>query len=290
MGYSVIFFQKMMEIELDEKKILDVGSQDVTISSFAELQIINEFIQKNNPKSKTLNLDSFPVKVEAREVFIRAGFDYTCIDVDERPHTLRVDLAKFEIPREFRNTFDLVVNVGTTEHLASPAATFALMHEVCKVGGVLYNDVPLFGMGNHGLINPTPKYWHAMIWMNQYKVESISTLKVEESLNDSGNFYHDYLSYIIGLNEIKDISYLITAIFRKTKQNFFIVPYDPVLPNDEGESLAQLLVGSYYPFMKTGAYEPEEIMTSVNQFLELNCKKYRIPSVEFIFQNDLVTI
>jgi len=103
----------------------------------------------------------------------------------------------FEIPRP-REEFDLVVNVGTTEHLANPVAAFALMHELCAEGGIIYNDVPLFGFGNHGLMNPTPKYWHALIWMNRYATESVRTRSIDESAVDRGNLYHDYLSYMEG--------------------------------------------------------------------------------------------
>lgn len=59
---------------------------------------------------------------------------------------------------------------------------------MCKKKGMLYNDVPLFGFGNHGLINPTPKFWDAMIWMNQYLVKNIETREVLESSYDKGNF------------------------------------------------------------------------------------------------------
>ena len=74
----------------------------------------------------------------------------------EKPETIRMDLASFNIPRP-RGCFPLVVNVGTTEHSASPAATFALMHELCAKDGFLYHDVPLFGYGNHGLIEISPQ-------------------------------------------------------------------------------------------------------------------------------------
>lgn len=155
-------FAEIDSLKLPNRLVLDIGAQDVTISSANELLTLNQFISSNNPSGQPLQIDTFPAVMEARDVYVRAGFSYTCVDVDERPGTLRVDLARFEIPRP-RGVYGLVVNVGTTEHLSSPAATFALIHEMCAVGGFMYHDVPLFGLGNHGLMNPTPKFWHAMI-------------------------------------------------------------------------------------------------------------------------------
>lgn len=277
MGYLPKMFEAINKLTLLGNNILDVGSQDLIISSASELLLVNQFISRNNSAGKKIDLDQFPTIIEAKEVYIRAGFNYTCIDVDERPYIIRVDLASFEIPRKFRNTFDLVVNVGTTEHLSSPVAAFALMHEMCKKGGIIYNDVPVFGLGNHGLINPTPKFWHAMIWMNQYSVKHMAIRQEVESNYEKGNFYHDYLSYMKGLKNIKNISYIINSVLEKQTNFPFVIPYDAVFPNtDGGESLASLMLGSYHPFLKTGAYSSEEVSCAINHFLEMNDKTYRI--------------
>jgi hypothetical protein len=221
MGYAPAMFEEIGNLEIPSKTVLDVGAQDVNIGSHSELQQVNQFIQKSNPSGILIEVNNFPLKVEARDVYDRAGYSYKCIDVDERPGTLRVDLARFEIPRP-RGLYGLVVNVGTTEHLASPAATFALMHEMCQEGGIIYNDVPLFGLGNHGLMNPTPKFWHALIWMNSYKSISIRTRVCDEAAMDRGNFYHDYLNYMQGLESAVNISYLITVVIQKKQVNHLL--------------------------------------------------------------------
>jgi hypothetical protein len=278
MGYSVATFVDIAKLNLQSSNILDIGAQDVTITSLEELNMLNTFIELKKPNN-ALSLTHFPTIVEAKEVYERAGYRYTNIDVDERPGTLRVDLASFNIPRP-RGGFDLVVNVGTTEHLASPVSTFAIMHELCANGGYLYNDVPLFGMGNHGLINPTPKFWHALIWMNQYKLFCTQVRSADEASIDQGNFYHDYLSYFEGLSAVKNITYLIRCVFQKTHDNIFVAPFDAVFPNsDDGRSLAKLLAGSYYPFLCTGAYTEAEVIAGINAFLALNQRPYRVQNL-----------
>jgi hypothetical protein len=270
MGYSSEMFLEIGRLSLPSKNVLDVGAQDVSVPSKAGEANLNEFILKQNPGAEPIRLPSFPAMIEARDVYQRAGFNYTCIDVDERPGTLRVDLARFEIPQD-RGRFGLVVNVGTTEHLASPAATFALMHEMCCDGGFFYHDVPLFGLGNHGLMNPTPKFWHALIWMNSYQVHSARARTIDESALDRGNFHHDYLDYIEGLREIRNVSSLMTAVLQKRTNWPFVIPFDAVFEDDgQGHGLANLLLGSYHPFIATGAYTPQQVIAGTNNFLALN--------------------
>lgn len=285
MGYAPAMLEEIGNLDLLSKEVLDVGAQDVSIGSVTDLEQLNHFIRRHNPQAELLYFSQFPVIVEARDVYIRAGFSYTCIDVDERPGTLRVDLARFEIPRP-RGKYGLVVNVGTTEHLASPAATFALMHEMCAEGGILYNDVPLFGLGNHGLMNPTPKFWHALIWMNDYKGHSVRVRTCDESAMDRGNFFHDYLDYMGGLRNIVGVSSLITAVLEKKTSQPFVTPFDAVFSDDEqGVEVAKLLLGSYLPYLCTGAYTEKEVISGINNFLKLNGRNFRVTKLNELDSN-----
>jgi len=214
--------------------------------------------------------------MEAKDVFERAGLEYFRSDVDERPGTIYVDLNKLVFPVTMRDSIDLVVNVGTTEHLSNPIGGFALMHYLAKPGGILYHDVPLFGFGNHGLVNPTPKFWHALIWMNQYERISSSVRRSDESSVDRGNFYHDYMSYFEGLEQARDISWMIRMVLRKAHRRAFIPPYDAVLPESNGEKEANLVLGALYPFIKTGVWTEEEVASTVDQFVSMMGKPFRI--------------
>lgn len=289
MGYTSELFEEIGKLHFPQKNILDVGAQDVRVSSTQEVDQLNQFIKIHNPDGALLKIKKFPHIMEAKEVYVKAGFSYTSIDVDERPSTLRVDLAKFQIPRP-RGQFDLVVNVGTTEHLSSPIAAFALMHEMCCKGGTLFNDVPLFGFGNHGFVNLTPKFWHALIWMNSYGVQNVRVRKINESMYDRGNFFHTYLNYMEGLENVENNSCLLTAILKKQSDKIFIIPYDAIIPDsDLGQSLAALLYGSFYPFLQTGAYSTAEVIEAINDFLRYNDKKFRVLSLkEFEAPNTLI--
>lgn len=276
MGYSADMFDDIAGIRLPKSTcMIDIGSQDVGMVDEADLAHVNQFLTCHGA-APIAAPERWPYVIEAKNIFQSAGFVYSRCDVDERPDTIYVDLTKLDFPKAYRSSMDLVVNVGTTEHLANPVGGFALMHYLTKVGGIMFHDVPLFGYGNHGLNNPTPKFWHALVWMNAYELIGASVKITDESKFDRGNFYHDYLSYIRGLAEIKGQSSTIRVILRKTRESAFIPPYDAVLPDSDGAKEAQLVWGSLYPFIRTGAYSVDEVVSGINDFMAMMGRHYRM--------------
>ena len=277
MGYSPEMFSDISRLGLPRHaRIMDIGSQDVRLNTRQDLTVVNDFI-RDCGDGEPFPVDiALPVTIEAMTVFERAGFQYLRSDVDERPGTIYVDLNKLIFPIKLKGSMDLVVNAGTTEHLANPIGGFALIHYLTKPGGLMFHDVPIFGYGNHGLTNPTPKFWHALVWMNSYQVINAAVLKMDESKIDQGNFYHDYLSYIKGLNDIKGISNIVRFVVRKTSDRVFIPPYDAVLPDSDGSKEANLVLGALYPFIMTGSFSEEEVFAGINDFLAMQGKSFRI--------------
>jgi SAM-dependent methyltransferase len=276
MGYTAEMFDEIRQLGLPRAcRVMDVGSQDVWIGSASDIDLINGFVSVFGGKPFHKAMPSNRM-IEAKEVFERAGLEYFRSDVDERPGTIYVDLNKLVFPVGMRDSVDLVVNVGTTEHLSNPVGGFALMHYLAKPGGILFHDVPLFGFGNHGLVNPTPKFWHALIWMNAYERIASSVRSADESSIDPGNFYHDYMSYIRGLDQARNISWMIRMILRKIHLRTFVPPYDAVLPASDGEKEANLILGALHPFIKTQAWSKREVTSTINEFLSMIGKPFRM--------------
>jgi len=275
MGYNAEMFNELRGLGLKPGfRVIDLGSQDLFVGSDQELALINGFVASLGgiPFDEHSLVDK---PVEAKTVFERAGLEYFRADVDERPSTIYVDFNKLVFPAVMRDTVDLVVNIGTTEHLSNPIGAFAMMHYVAKPGAILFHDVPLFGFGNHGLLNPTPKFWHALIWMNGYERISATVRRTDETSIDSGNFYHEYLDYMKGLDRARGISWMIRIILRKTRSGVFVSPFDAVLPLSDGEKEANLLWGALYPFMKTGVWTRKEINSTIDDFFSMVGKSFR---------------
>ena len=59
----------------------------------------------------------------ARSFWQALGFEHASIDIAGNS-TIRLDLNNDRVPETLRGAFDLVINAGTTEHLANQANVF----------------------------------------------------------------------------------------------------------------------------------------------------------------------
>jgi hypothetical protein len=104
------------------------------------------------------------------------GFtSYRTIDVNARYGSIVMDLNRdLEQHYGFRQTFDLVTNNGTGEHVFNQAAVFANAHALCKVGGVMLHVLPFFNYLNHGFFGYNPILFHDLAAANHYEVCRLS--------------------------------------------------------------------------------------------------------------------
>jgi hypothetical protein len=171
------------------------------------------------------------------------------VDIDARPQTVWLDLNSGRFPWRYRGTFDVVCNAGTTEQ--------------AKKCGLLFHDVPISGFGNHAFLNYTPKFWHAMIWMNRYEVLTTRVRKENENEMDINNFRPDYLmQYFEGLETTKDTSAILQIAFRKTTDFVFRPPLDmwPGMSLKQFKTCAEGAMGLY---ASTGVVSKLEIQDSI---------------------------
>ena len=213
---------------------------------------------------------------EARVVFDCLGFEYHCCDIDERDGTVYLDFNALPNVSEYFGQFDFVANSGTTEHVLNSSSAFFYMHSFAKVGGVLCSYVPLFGLGNHGIVNHTPKFWHTLHWMNRYDFVEGRVDSVDEQNLGVENVFGDHLDKFDGLREVVGISYMIHAVFQKTLDTVFIPPSDPVIvAEDDGRALGKTVAGSLRPFVLAGVLDGKTALKGVNSFLEYNAKPFQ---------------
>ena len=106
---------------------------------------------------KTLPVDA----PSARRFWEWLGCSYTAIDIDGSPGSLPLDLNVDEVPAEHKGRYQLVMNLGTTEHVADQNQAMKVVHDLTAVGGVMIHTVPMQGYSNHGLLNYNPKFF----WM-----------------------------------------------------------------------------------------------------------------------------
>lgn len=100
---------------------------------------------------------------------------YRTIDVNERYGGLVMDLNQDLAGHYgFRETFDLVTNNGTGEHVFNQSAVFGNAHALCAVGGVMLHVLPFFNYLNHGFFNFNPILFQDLAMANRYDVHRLS--------------------------------------------------------------------------------------------------------------------
>jgi hypothetical protein len=270
----------MRDAGITGKRIMDLGSQDVTVFNEPDLHLLEKFIADWGGDAQPIRARAqggFPFILTARDAFTAAGFDYRCCDVDRRANTLYVDFNTATFDRSFYGQFDLVMNAGTTEHLANPVPAFFFMHQLCRKGGIIYNEVPLSGWLNHGLVNLTPKFWHTLQWTNEYEVLKAFVKPTGPTEAADGNFGGAHLDFIGNLAAAGETSSSIQIVFRKTSERGFIPPFDAVIPTqDGGKALGELVWGSLRYFAASGALNHDESVAAVDDFLRYQQLPYRL--------------
>lgn len=234
----------------------DCGSQDF---GAGEMPAVNHLL------STIYKRDPLPLSMitSAAEVFVRAGFNYTCFDVDNRSGTVYLDFHSFRFQREYYNKFDITFNSGTSEHLIAPHGLMFFMHHATRVGGLMWHMVPVFGYANHGLNNLTPKFWHQLATYNGYEIVSAEIeLSKHEEMNPN-NFYGDHLSFIDNITSIVTPSALMKIVFRKIIDRCFIPPFDVDDPSPSPQT-EKLMRDALQPFVDAGSLTYVEINSAMN--------------------------
>jgi len=164
----------------------------------------------------------------SREFWRSLGFAYASIELDGHCDSIVLDLNFEEVPQRLRSAFDLVVNTGTTEHVANQDNAFRIMHDLCGVGGIMYHHVPAGGMMTHGLVTYTPKFFWHLCRENSYepitlRVSAHPAAEVPQDIRDSNLRFAGFDPIDPGL-EIPN--FMVAAALRKLHDKPFVTPLD----------------------------------------------------------------
>ena len=110
------------------------------------------------------------------ELFRDSPYRYTCLDLYPGEFTIVADLNEYEVPDSHKGRFDLVTNIGTSEHVTDQLSLFRAVHDFAKVGGNFWHSVPFTGYFNHGLYNYHPLFFVFLAAANHYDIVSLGLL------------------------------------------------------------------------------------------------------------------
>jgi len=106
----------------------------------------------------------------AADYYRLLGFaDYRAIDVNDRYGSLVMDLNRDLAEQyDFRETFSLVTNNGTGEHVFNQDAIYRNVHQLTSVGGLMLHVMPFYEFVNHGFFAIQPNLYPALAQANEY--------------------------------------------------------------------------------------------------------------------------
>lgn len=111
----------------------------------------------------------------AADYYRLLGFsDYAAIDVNDKFGSFVMDLNKdLESEYDFRETYSLVTNNGTGEHVFDQAAIYRNVHQLTRVGGLMLHVMPFHEFINHGFFTIQPNLYPALARANDYELLSL---------------------------------------------------------------------------------------------------------------------
>lgn len=234
MGLGAAFLSDLVELKRrglpKGTKLIEIGAQQLSEPLFQSTECLQQLGNLYGVKLDDIGTPTSDFRSAPRSSrFWRAlGFDYSAIDLDGSPEALAIDLNAEAVPEQMRGAFDLIVNTGTTEHVANQENAFLVIHDLAKVGTVMHHEVPGGGMElSHGFFSYSPKFFLRLADANAYEIvffkvccstSSPVASWVRNINRDKGG--RDYME----IDEVPDITLRISL--RKKADQPFVTPLD----------------------------------------------------------------
>lgn len=111
-----------------------------------------------------------------KRYFESLGYRHVSVDWNGEDGALKRDLRK---PLGL-GVFDMVTNIGTTEHVAGQEAVWRNVIEAMRVGSVLVSTTPMPGQWSwHGEWYPTDEFYRELATLNGLEIERLYVSGVE---------------------------------------------------------------------------------------------------------------
>ena len=156
--------------------VLELGNQTFNADAKA-FKVVLERLQ-GNPRVDLVGLKrlaSIPVEERqdrVQEYYKLLGFtNYQAIDVNELYGSLVMDLnQRLDAAYAYRDTYSLITNNGTGEHVFSQESVFYNVHSLTRPGGLMLHSMPFVEYVNHGFYSFHPNLYYALARANHYRL------------------------------------------------------------------------------------------------------------------------
>lgn len=214
-------------------KVLDIGSSNLYQAKAQEIvDYVSAFGGNENPAA----LQDFAQRLAkgsaydgvkgginesfAGELIERCGISYQSMDIAKGYKTEVFDLNHEDLPANHRNAYDVVMNIGTTEHVFNQYNSFKVAHEAAHVGSYMVHQLPASGYTDHGYYMYAGRFFFELAAYNKYELIDVwyDGPAGDDDLYQSLRRYastSSVLAKLAAAEPIKIPNYMITVIYRK---------------------------------------------------------------------------
>jgi SAM-dependent methyltransferase len=235
MGLDSCFLNDFIDLKrmgaLDgARRVVELGAQqlaDQFLEAEASLNDIYKlYAAPRVDLGRPCGQENFTKKAPPASVFWTSlGFDYAAIDFDGHRNSHPLDLNQDQVPEHLRGKFDLVVNSGTTEHVANQENCFRVTHDLVAKGGIMFHFLPVYLLG-HGLVNYSPKFFLQLFRQNDYEALFIKTRAGASRIPNYVHVMNRKWGRGTKLELDANFDIWISAAFRKRHDEAFQTPLD----------------------------------------------------------------
>ncbi len=221
--------------DLGTARVLDLGEQNlygnvrggdvVAIARLLKLadariaEIEAEVAERTRAAAPTLAFD-------LAKLLYRVVFDcthYNAIDLHGTEAAWRHDL---NLPLPIAETFDVVTNFGTSEHVFDQAQLFRSIHALVRPGGLMLHALPHQGGPDHGFFNYHPTFFHDLAAANSYRVATLVLMSPGGEGGDRLDMLKDRDAYaaLLAKEELTRESGLFVALMKPFDERPFLPP------------------------------------------------------------------
>lgn len=206
--------------------ILELGAQELYLKGEEDfLRLFIRYFSDRDPRLKpAAEYDDREIARLANRGFVgellaACGFEYQSLDLFRGYNTILFDLNIHQPAERLRSRFDLVTNLGTTEHLLNQHLAMETLHNLTKIGGIIYHDLPLSGYYSHGYFSYHPLFFEHLASANSYDI-------VLQAYSKGPDHKTPKFMAANGFPDRAFIDFGIEFALRKTKSEVFRMPLD----------------------------------------------------------------
>jgi hypothetical protein len=145
------------------QSVCELGAQDLMPEDFNLMQLLEAY---------NTRLYRAQEAASGRDLFNILGCTYECIDLEDRYSALPIDLNHAKLLPGQHILFNVVTNLGTSEHIFNQANCFQIIHDLCAVQGIMIHVVPHAGeeQKSHGMFCYSDGFFNDLALANKYEV------------------------------------------------------------------------------------------------------------------------